>query len=186
MALTPERVAQVADALETVCNSTAALHAVINQLLEYNSDQAIDWNSTTKTFTADSTTDAGTSNGHGLVAGQKVRVSSSGTLPAPLVVNTDYWLVTVATDTFKFAATLGGSVIDLTSNGTGTLTLFVVPSYLSEDASGNITNRRYSRFAVGNVISSLDWVRKLITNQVMTGSQGDHLGNLNAIAKPLN
>ena len=96
-----------ADAVAAVSNDTALLLAQIQQLLEYNSDQAIDWG-----------------------AGSK-------------------------------------------------------PAYITEDAAGNISGRAFSRQEISNAISSLDWIRKLLTNQSMTGSQGDHLGNLNHLAKPL-
>lgn len=59
------------------------------------------------------------------------------------------------------------------------------PAYITEDAAGNLTGKQYSRQDVSNAIGSLDWVRKLLTNQVMTGSQGDHLGNLNKLCRPL-
>ena len=59
------------------------------------------------------------------------------------------------------------------------------PTYISEDAAGNITGTNYSRQQVANVVGSLDWVRKLMTNQTMTGSQGDHAGNMSLLARPL-
>lgn len=59
------------------------------------------------------------------------------------------------------------------------------PAYISEEASGpgagNLSGRTFSRQDVSNAIGSLDWIRKLLTNQSMTGSQGDHLGNLNKL-----
>ncbi len=59
------------------------------------------------------------------------------------------------------------------------------PAYITEDGAGNITGKGYSRQDVANMIGSLDWIRKLLTNQTMTGSQGDHQGNLNKLARPL-
>lgn len=59
------------------------------------------------------------------------------------------------------------------------------PPYIVEEANGNLKDRAYTRQAVSNAIGSLDWVRKLLTNQVMTGSQGDHLGNINQLVGPL-
>lgn len=63
------------------------------------------------------------------------------------------------------------------------------PAYITEVASGvgagNIQGRAFTRQDVSNAIGSLDWIRKLLANQVMTGSQGDHLGNLNKLALPL-
>ncbi len=59
------------------------------------------------------------------------------------------------------------------------------PAYISEDADGNMLNLWFSRQDVSNAIGSLDWFRKLMTNQAMTGGQGDHLGNCNKLAHPL-
>lgn len=59
------------------------------------------------------------------------------------------------------------------------------PAYITEDGAGNLSGYNYTRQQVGTAISSLDWVRKLLTNQVMTGSQGDHLGILNILSRPL-
>jgi hypothetical protein len=56
------------------------------------------------------------------------------------------------------------------------------PAYLDEDAAGNLNGLTYSRQAVANAIGSLDQVNKLLTNAAV--SQGDHLGNLNQLARP--
>lgn len=107
MALQYDRVSATAEAIADVSNQAATLLALINQLLEFNSDQAIDWG-----------------------AGSK-------------------------------------------------------PAYINEEANGNLQGKQFSRQEVSNAIGSLDWVRKLLTNQSMTGSQGDHLGNLNKLVRPL-
>lgn len=107
MALTNARASATADAVADVANQAATLLALIDQLLEFNSDQAIDWG-----------------------AAQ-------------------------------------------------------TPAYIDEDAAGNLVGKQFSRQDVSNVIGSLDWVRKLLTNQSMAGSQGDHLGNINKLVRPL-
>lgn len=107
MALQHDRVLEVADAITTISNETTKLLARINQVLEHNSDQAIDW--------------------------------AAGSTPA----------------------------------------------YISEEANGNLSGRTFSRQEVSNAVGSLDWIRKLLMNQSMTGSQGDHLGNLNHLSRPL-
>jgi hypothetical protein len=106
MALTYNRVQQVAAAAARLADDTTELLARIDQFLEYNGDQAIDW--------------------------------AAGSTPA----------------------------------------------YIEESADGNLSGYAYSRQAVANAIASLDWIRKLLTNQSMSGSQGDHLGNLNQLANP--
>lgn len=75
------------------------------------------------TFTAAAGTDLLTASGHGRVNGDKVRVSSTGTLPGGLSANTDYFVRDVSGSTFKLAETSGGAAIDITSAGTGTHSL---------------------------------------------------------------
>jgi hypothetical protein len=58
-----------------------------------------------------------------------------------------------------------------------------LPAYITEDENGNISGCTYSRTDVSNVVFSLDQVRKLMTNQAVT--QGDHLGNINKLSKPM-
>jgi hypothetical protein len=75
-------------------------------------------------FTADPTTDLLTATAHGFGTGTgPMAVSSSGTLPAPLAIGTDYWIVAVDDDTFRLATTLGNAMtdvtIDITTAGTG-------------------------------------------------------------------
>lgn len=186
MALSETRVRDTADACALLSNRMATLLADVEKFLDYNSDQAIDWaHANTKTFTVDANTDTCTANAHGFANGQKVRVSSSGDMPEPIVAGTDYWLVAVATNTFQLATTKGGSAINLTSEGSGTLTLHPTPDYFFQDEVGNLSGRTFSRQSVSNAIGSLDWFRKLMTNTDMSGSQGDHLGNVNQLAKPL-
>ena len=74
-------------------------------------------------FTVNTGTDVVTLTAHGLQDGDRVRVSTSNTLPSPLVADTDYYIRDKTTDTFKLAATAGGSAIDITTAGTGTHTL---------------------------------------------------------------
>lgn len=186
MALQHDRVIEEADALAAISSRATKLLSDIVQVLEHNSDLSIDWgHSNPKTFTADSSTDTLTATAHGLSSGQKARVSTSGALPAGLAEGADYWLVAVAANTFQLAASKGGQAIDITGNGSGTHTLHPTPDYFSQEQNGNLSGRTFSRQQVSNAIGSLDWVRKLLTNQDMSGSQGDHLGNLNQLSRPL-
>lgn len=61
------------------------------------------------------------------ITGMKVQVSTTGGLPAGLAAATDYWLVRASSTTIKFATSLAnaqnGTVIDLTTQGTGTHTV---------------------------------------------------------------
>ncbi len=57
--------------------------------------------------------------GHGLVNNTKIKFSTAGTLPAPLVPYTEYYAIVVDADNFKVSATNGGLEIDITDQGTG-------------------------------------------------------------------
>jgi len=61
---------------------------------------------------------------HGLVNDQRVRFRTTGTLPAPLAVDTDYFVENKTDDTFNLTLTLAGSTIDTTTDGSGTHSLY--------------------------------------------------------------
>ncbi len=63
-----------------------------------------------------------TSAAHGLSNGDKLRFTTSTTLPAGLSLLTDYFVRDATTDTFKVSATPGGTEVDITDTGTGTHT----------------------------------------------------------------
>lgn len=62
-----------------------------------------------------------------LRTGDRVRIASTGTLPAGLAAATDYWAIRIAPTTIKLAASLAAArrfvAIDLTDAGSGTHTL---------------------------------------------------------------
>lgn len=61
---------------------------------------------------------------HGLLTGDgPFRLTTTGTLPAPLALAIDYWVIRIDADTIKLALTLGGSAIDISATGSGTHTL---------------------------------------------------------------
>jgi hypothetical protein len=79
------------------------------------------------TFTA-ATTDICTATAHGLESGDgPLRLTTADTLPAGLSLATDYWVIKIDANTFKFAASranaLAGTAVDITDTGTGTHTL---------------------------------------------------------------
>lgn len=77
-------------------------------------------NYVTRSFTVDAGTDVFTSNGHPFVDGDLVLVSSTTTLPSPLVASTLYEVRDSTTSTFKLSSTAGGAALDITDTGTGT------------------------------------------------------------------
>jgi hypothetical protein len=71
-------------------------------------------------------TDIITLTAHGLITGQPIQFTSSGTVPAGLTASTDYYTIKMSVDTIKVATTynnaVAGTAIDLTSTGSGTHT----------------------------------------------------------------
>jgi hypothetical protein len=57
------------------------------------------------------------------------------------------------------------------------------PAYINEEANGNLLGKGFTRQQVANAIGSLTQLRNLMNNQAVT--EGDHLGNLNQLARPL-
>ncbi len=64
-----------------------------------------------------------TINTHGLSDDQEVIFHTTGTLPAPLTVNTVYYVMYLDANTFNLSLTIGGSSIDTTTDGSGTHTV---------------------------------------------------------------
>lgn len=69
---------------------------------------------------------------HGLIDGDLILFVSSGTIPGGLLNSADgtphlYYVVGATTDTFQVSLTLGGSAVDITSTGSGTLTAYPHP-----------------------------------------------------------
>lgn len=136
------------------------------------------------TFTADSTTDILTLtsstlrwNGHGATK-RAVTVSSSGSLPTGLSAATTYWAIDVTSSTLKLATTRlnaeAATAIDLTSNGTGTLTITTIDiglvKFFASDAThifGQDTNGRVWEF------SASDWY--LLSGNTLTNSNAQGL-----------
>lgn len=76
----------------------------------------------TANFTVDASTDTITANAHSMVEGEAVTLTTTGTLPGGLATGTTYYVRNPTTNTFQLSATSGGSIIDITSTGTGTHT----------------------------------------------------------------
>ena len=84
----------------------------------------------TGTFTANASTEVFTNvtldgvaqTSHGHLNTEVIRVSAATTLPAGLIINTDYYIREKAATTFKLELSVGGGVVPITTTGTGTLT----------------------------------------------------------------
>ncbi len=71
-------------------------------------------------------TDVVTITGHGMVTGNLIYITTTGTMPAPLVAGTPYYVDVLTVDTFKLAPTYldainATNLINLSSAGTGTI-----------------------------------------------------------------
>lgn len=87
-----------------------------------------------RTVVPDATLDTLTAAAHALVTGDgPVRLTTTGTIPGGLQLLKDYWVVVIDASTLKLSATFNGTggnfvgnpitTVDITSAGTGTLTL---------------------------------------------------------------
>lgn len=74
----------------------------------------------------DPTANTFTKTAHGLITGVKGQLTTSGGLPAPLLVSTDYFVIVIDANVFNLASTLvnalAGTAIDITTAGTGNQT----------------------------------------------------------------
>jgi len=78
--------------------------------------------------------------------GEKIRLTTAGTIPSPLAINTDYWVIRVSATVIQLSTTLAnaynGVAINLTAAGSGTNTINIYSSavtvYQQEALSGVI------------------------------------------------
>lgn len=100
-------------------------------------------NGTPQTCTVDAGTNNITCAGHGYVTGESVSFTSTTTLPSPLAINTEYYVIYVDTNTFQLATSYYlssiGTVIDITDAGTGTHSVYALGGganwYIYDDLS---------------------------------------------------
>lgn len=70
----------------------------------------------------DTGTETLTCNAHGYANGTPIRFKTSGTIPSGLSVDTTYYVIDQAANTLKVSTTAGGTAVNITSAGSGTLT----------------------------------------------------------------
>jgi hypothetical protein len=133
--------------------------------------------------TADADTDTFTSTSHGLADGTvlAIRVPIDQTtpsldisMPAPLLENVNYYVRDATTHTFKVALTDGGTAIDLTTNGQGTIYVDKRMSYAYKaiilcDGTAQITGT-YLDIALVGTEPTTKYVRTYGTKQTVVGS----------------
>lgn len=113
----------LAIATADLAGQTQGSVVVASKRFESRTAQAI--NASSETFTADAGTDRLTV-ARVYTTGEKVRLTTTGTLPAPLAINTNYYVIYVDDTHIRLAVTLAeayaGAYIDITDAGTGTHT----------------------------------------------------------------
>ncbi len=114
-----------------------------------------------KTVTVDAGTDVITATAHGWSTGDLVRGTTDGTLPAPLALAANYFVIRTGTNTFKLAdaraTALAGSAIDIIDTGTGTHTLSGGMRVWGGGRPGGGTNPQVGYFYSGTPRSAGAW-----------------------------
>ena len=110
--------------------------------------------------------------------GRVVQVSNSGgALPSGLSASTNYFVINDSSGTsFKLSATLGGSAIDITSNGSGTNTITTIdPAQINYFAYNKDTNLVYAQDVNGLIWQYTSGFWELLTGNTLTNAQGNGL-----------
>lgn len=106
-------------------------YAVARDFYDYLKSEAIT-NSARRVASVDPTTNRLLVPGHGLASGDVIRVElgdapfgDAAALPSPLSAFTPYYVLVASSDLVSLALTSGGSAIDITTAGTGLLSIVV-------------------------------------------------------------
>jgi hypothetical protein len=93
----------------------------------------------TQTFTAEADDEYLTCRGHGVKEGQQIVVANSGgALPTGLAASTPYFATNVTPNKFQLATLPDGAAINITTDGTGTNTFYIVGSLQYDFAAGDV------------------------------------------------
>ena len=85
--------------------------------------------------------------------GDIIQFTGGGTTPAELSLNTDYFIVTQATNTFQVALTSGGAAITFTDDGTATVAATLQPVL---DFSGDMRIPDNGKIYIGSIGNNID------------------------------
>jgi len=93
-----------------------------------------------------------TLNGHGLVAGDIVHLTTTGALPTGLAQNTGYYVISagLTANAFELSTTLGGAAINTSGTQSGTHTL--TAECTSQDWNVFLTNNIQALFPLGSYV----------------------------------
>jgi hypothetical protein len=118
-------------ALKTFCDDVFAPTGTIGHVALLKSDLTANL-----TTTANASTDTLAATAHGLTTGSRFRLSSTGTVPSPLLATQDYYAIVTGTGTLKAAATLADAIastaINLIDAGSGSIALNEQPLNTSD------------------------------------------------------
>ena len=109
-------------------------------------------------FTANATTDLLTASGHSLVVGNAVylTIGSGGVLPTGLSEGVRYYVVSVSGNDLGISLTAGGSAINFSTNGSGTLYMLTsTTSYPASNEQTGVTAWRWSCTVSSSVVGGL-------------------------------
>lgn len=110
------------------------------------------------------TTDVFTLADHGMLAGNMIRLQTTGTLPLPLVANASYYVASITTSTFKLAPTYndaiaGTNLINITTAGSGTISIPTLQTREIQINNNEILDDDRATLLppLYNVLSGIDW-----------------------------
>ena len=124
------------------------------------------------TVTADATANTLTKNSHGLANTTPVMIMSDTTIPAPLAADTVYYVVSTATNTFQLASVSGGTAIDLTDAGSGTVEVYTGAGATLGDAGNPLPVFEDVTAETGWVASADGWTTATGHNKVVEVNAG--------------
>lgn len=116
------------DSSSTINSDAFSLHEVAGYCIVADVTSSIPSAKTFEDGDVDTETEILTVASHGFLTGLKVRLTSTGTLPAGLELATDYFVIASTSGTLKLASSLAnalaGTAVDITAaEGTGTHTI---------------------------------------------------------------
>jgi hypothetical protein len=119
----------------------AATGGVIDDELQLCYEMPVETNMFSTAIKTISSVDTGadtlTSSAHGYKNGTIVQIAATTTLPSPFVALTDYFVVGSTTNTFQLASTFGGTALNITTSGSGTITTRGVNAFCFNDITPN-------------------------------------------------
>jgi hypothetical protein len=118
--------------------------------------------------TTQGTGDTVTLNSHGLSDGDEVSFATLVTTTG-IVTNTIYYVINSATNTFKLSLTAGGSVIDLVTDGTGTIRYRAVITTINTNTSVVLSRPATSTSTTVKPFHTLAYGTALLRGWTVTG-----------------